>query len=116
VIAQLSGCGAPGGNNSTATPPANGQGFSCPTGQSDVMQYFAMMMEKRQQEFTNGQPNPVYSEVFPDQDFAASGYWLWLKSASAHGFDVKAFDQSYVYIRSMGTDFGSGDTINLAGL
>jgi len=64
------------------------------------MQYFAMKKQNRQNEFMNGQPNPVYTEVFPDQDFAASGYWFWLKSASAHGFDVKAFDQNYVYIRS----------------
>jgi hypothetical protein len=37
---------------------------------------------------------------FPHDDFAASGDWFWLKSADAHGFDVKAFDQNYVYIRS----------------
>ena len=37
---------------------------------------------------------------FPHDDFAASGDWFWLKSAATHGFDVKAFDQNYVYIRS----------------
>jgi hypothetical protein len=47
-----------------------------------------------------GSPTPIYTEVFPNEDFAASGYWFWLKSPSAHGFDVKAFDQNYVYIRS----------------
>jgi hypothetical protein len=30
-----------------------------------------------------GQPNPIYTEVFPNQDFATTGYWFWLKSASA---------------------------------
>jgi hypothetical protein len=38
---------------------------------------------------------------FPDEDFvAASGYWFWHKSASAHGSDVKAFEQNYVYLPS----------------
>ena len=64
------------------------------------MQYFAMDMQNRETQFMNGQPNPIYTQVFPDEDFAASGYWFWLKSASAHGFDVKAFDPNYVYIRS----------------
>jgi len=31
---------------------------------------------------------------FPDEDFAASGDWFWLKSAGAHPYDVKAFDQN----------------------
>jgi hypothetical protein len=64
------------------------------------MQYFALMKDTRENQFMQGQPNPIYTEVFPNQDFATTGYWFWLKSASAHGFDVKAFDQQYVYIRS----------------
>jgi len=48
----------------------------------------------------NGPQNPIYTEVFPDEDFASSGYWFWLKSVTANGFDVKAFDQNYVYLRS----------------
>jgi hypothetical protein len=65
-----------------------------------MMQYFAMSQQNRHSQFLNGQPNPIYTEVFPDQDFAASGYWFWLKSVTANGFDVKAFDQNYVYLRS----------------
>jgi len=64
------------------------------------MQYFAMAKQNRDSQFMNGQQNPIYTEVFPDEDFAASGYWFWLKSATANGFDVKAFDQNYVYMRS----------------
>ena len=64
------------------------------------MQYFVMSKQNRDNQFMNGQPTSIYTEVFPDEDFAASGYWFWLKSASAHGFDVKAFDQNYIYIRS----------------
>lgn len=91
-------CGS--GMPPASSSPSLAQGFSCPTGQSDVMQYFAMNMQDRASQFMNGQPNPIYTEVFPNEDFAASGYWFWLKSSSAHGFDVKAFDQNYVYIRS----------------
>lgn len=64
------------------------------------MQYFAMSKQNRGSQFLKGQQNSVYTEVFPDDDFASTGYWFWLKSASAHGFDVKAFDQNYIYIRS----------------
>lgn len=76
------------------------QDFSCPAGQADVMKYFAMNRERRASQFLDGKPNPVYTEVFPDSDFAPSGYWFWLKSPKAHGFDVKSFDEKYVYMRS----------------
>ncbi len=105
AVLQLAGCGGGSGSSAASnpggtTPPNNGQNLSCPAGQTDVMQYFAMNKQTRALQFMNGQPNSIYTEVFPDQDFASSGYWFWLKSASAHGFDVKAFDQNYVYIRS----------------
>ena len=48
----------------------------------------------------SGKPNSIYTEVFPNEDFAAAGYWFWLKSSKAHGFDVKAFDPDHVYMRS----------------
>jgi hypothetical protein len=76
------------------------QEFTCPAGEADTMKYFVMSAESRADHFMNGQPNPIYTEVFPDTDFAASGYWFWLKSSSAHGFDVKSFDEHYVYMRS----------------
>jgi hypothetical protein len=64
------------------------------------MQYFAMDKQNRETQFMSGLQNPIYTEVFPDEDFAATGYWFWLKSSEAHGFDVKAFDQNYIYIRT----------------
>jgi hypothetical protein len=97
---SLCNCGTGARPASSPPPPPNADNFSCPAGQTDVMQYFVMGKQNRESQFMNGQPNPIYTEVFPDQDFAASGYWFWLKSASAHGFDVKAFDQNYAYIRS----------------
>jgi hypothetical protein len=76
------------------------QDFSCPAGQADVLKYFVMNKERRASQFLDGSPNPIYTQVFPDNDFASRGYWFWLKSPKAHGFDVKSFDEKYVYMRS----------------
>ena len=76
------------------------QGFSCPAGQADVMKYFVMSEARRGSQFLEGDPNPIYTLVFPNTDFPARGYWLWLKGPKAHGFDVKSFDEKYVYMRS----------------
>ena len=64
------------------------------------MKYFVMGRDRRADHFMNGKPNPIYTQVFPDADFAAQGYWFWLKSPKAHGFDAKSFDEKYVYMRS----------------
>jgi hypothetical protein len=76
------------------------QEFSCPAGHEDIMKYFVMDRERRANHFVDGKPNPIYTQVFPDIDFAGQGYWFWLKSRKAHGFDVKSFDAKYVYMRS----------------
>jgi hypothetical protein len=76
------------------------QQFSCPAGETDVMKYFVMAQNLRANQFMSGTSNPIYTEVFPNEDFADSGYWFWLKSAAGNGFDVKAFDERYVYMRS----------------
>jgi hypothetical protein len=112
VVLQLSGFVLPfllmwgcGGSNpptgTTPSPtPTPSPNFSCPASQDDMMTFFAMNQQTREKQFMNGSPNPIYTEVFPNLDFAPTGYWFWLKSADAHGFDVKAFDQNYIYIRS----------------
>ncbi|MCU1295738.1 MAG: hypothetical protein JWO91_16 [Acidobacteriaceae bacterium] len=79
---------------------SSAQNFACPAGQIDIMKYFTLDETRRPNQFMSGSPNPIYTEVYPNQDFATSGYWFWLKSPSAHGFDVKAFDQNYVYMRA----------------
>jgi hypothetical protein len=76
------------------------QEFSCPAGQTDVMKYFVMAKDKRGGEFMSGTKNSIYTQVFPDQDFAKAGYWLWLKSPAGHGFDVKAYGKDYVFMRA----------------
>ncbi len=84
----------------TSCALTHAQEFSCPSGQADVMKYFVMNRERRHGHFLKGEPNSIYTQVFPDQDFASEGYWFWLKSPKAHGFDVKAFDERYIYMRS----------------
>lgn len=79
---------------------AHAQDFSCPRGQADVMKYFVMSKERRAHHFMDGQPNPIYTQTFPERDFADTGYWFWLKSKKAHGFDVKSFDNERIYMRS----------------
>lgn len=76
------------------------QEFSCPAGQADVMKYFVMNKANRASQFMSGSKNPIYTEVFPNLDFAEAGYWFWLKSASGNGFDVKAYDKDYVFMRA----------------
>jgi hypothetical protein len=73
--------------------------FFCPAGQEDTMQYFVMRKDLREDHYLSGEANPSYTKIFPDVDFAPTGYWFWLKSSEAHGFDIKAFDEKYVYIR-----------------
>jgi hypothetical protein len=76
------------------------QEFSCPAGQADMMKYFVLAQSLRSTEYMSGSPNPIYTDVFPNEDFADSGYWFWLKSITANGFDVKSFDENYIYMRS----------------
>jgi len=73
--------------------------YSCPPGQEDAMQYFVMRKELRENHYLSGEANPIYTNIFPDVDFAPAGYWFWLKSSEAHGFDIKAFDEKHIYIR-----------------
>ncbi len=65
-----------------------------------MMKYFAMAKHYRVDQFMSGTTNPIYTKVFRNQDFAEKGYWFWLKSVVGDGFDVKAFDKNYVYMRS----------------
>ena len=45
------------------------QGFSCPAGQADVMKYFVMTEARRSSQFLQGDPNPIYTQMFPNRDF-----------------------------------------------
>jgi len=64
------------------------------------MKYFVLSGNLRGTQNLKGNGNPIYTRVVPNQDFAQTGYWFWLKSQKGNGFDVKAFDANYVYMRS----------------
>lgn len=74
--------------------------FSCPAGKADIMKYFVMSKSRRSQHHLTGSTNSVYTQVFPNEDFTPQGYWFWIKSPKAHGFDVKVFDRDRVYMRA----------------
>jgi len=74
--------------------------FACPAGKEDMMKYFVMDQSRRSGSFLKGSANSIYTQVFPDQDFAAEGHWFWLKSAAGNGFDVKAFNRDRIFMRS----------------
>ena len=84
--------------------------FSCPAGQEDAMQYFVMRKDLREDHYLSGEANPSYTKIFPDVDFAPSGYWFWLKSPEAHGFDIKTFDEKYIYIRGTELEWKDNST------
>jgi len=84
--------------------------FSCPAGQEDAMQYFVMRKDLRENHYLSGEANPSYTKMFPDVDFAPTGYWFWLKSPEAHGFDIKAFDEKYIYIRGTELEWKDNST------
>lgn len=90
--------------------PARSQSFSCPLGTEDMMNYFVMGYPGRTTNFMGpGNSNPIYTTIVPDQGatFASSGYFVWTKSVSGYPWDVKTFDQNYVYDRT--TELSWGD-------
>jgi hypothetical protein len=93
--------------NETTSDPAQ---FVCPAGQEDAMQYFVMRKDLRNDHYLSGEANPSYTKIIPDVDFAASGYWFWLKSSEAHGFDIKVFDEKNIYIRATELDWKDNTT------
>jgi hypothetical protein len=82
---------------------AQAQTFSCPTGTEDMLNYFIMGYPNRVDHYMGpGNANPIYSSINPDlqADFAAQGYFVWVKGANGYPWDIKSFDANYIYDRS----------------
>src|SRR6266699_2055295 len=82
---------------------AGAQTFSCPAGTEDMLNYCVMNYPDRADYYMGpGNANPIYSAIFPDNglSFAATGYFVWTKGANGYPWDVKTFDQNFVYDRS----------------
>lgn len=76
---------------------------SCPNGTEDMLNYFTMAYPNRLQHYMGpGNANPIYTSISPDlgSSFAASGQFLWMKSAQGYPWDIKTYDSSYVYDRT----------------
>jgi len=82
---------------------SHAQTFPCPAGTEDMLNYFIMNYPDRADYYMGpGNANPIYSSIFPDNgvSFAATGYFVWTKGANGYPWDVKTFDQNFVYDRS----------------
>jgi hypothetical protein len=76
---------------------------SCPAGTEDMMNYFSMGYPNRlSNHMAPGNANPIYSNIVPDlgTNFAVSGYMVWAKSSTGYPWDIKSFDQKYIYDRT----------------
>jgi hypothetical protein len=68
-----------------------------------MLKYFVLAYPNRTTSYLGpGNANPIYTSVFPEKgnNYAISGYFLWIKSASGYPWDVKPFDSDFVYDRS----------------
>jgi hypothetical protein len=86
-----------------AAGASSAQTFFCPTSTEDMLNYFIMNYPDRADYFMGpGNANPIYSSIFPDNgsSFSATGYFVWTKGAGGYPWDVKTFDQGFVYDRS----------------
>lgn len=85
--------------------------FTCPRGYEDMMNYFVMASPNRVDNHMGpGNANPIYTSIVPDNGtnhYASSGYFLWIKSAAGYPWDIKTFDNQYVYDRA--TELGWDD-------
>jgi len=67
------------------------------------MAYFTMGYPSRLTNFMGpGNANPIYTTIVPDdgESFAQTGYFVWTKSSIGYPWDVKTFDEKYIYDRS----------------
>ncbi len=68
-----------------------------------MLYYFTMGDANRLSNYMGpGNANPIYTTIVPDlgASFPSGGYFIWTKSSVGYPWDVKAFDQSYIYDRT----------------
>lgn len=82
---------------------SKGQTFTCPAGKEDMLNYFVMAYPNRTTNYMGpGNANPIYTTIVPDlgASFATSGYFVWAKGSQGYPWDIKSFDQNYIYDRT----------------
>ena len=76
-----------------------------------MLNYFVMGYPNRVDQYmAPGNANPIYTSIVPDygnNTYAANGYFIWTKSVSGYPWDIKTFDENYIYDRS--TELGWTD-------
>lgn len=83
--------------------PAYSQSFTCPSGTEDMLEYFVMGYPNRSTHYMGpGNANPIYFTIVPELEtkFATSGYFVWVKGSDGYPWDVKTFDENYIYDRT----------------
>jgi hypothetical protein len=83
--------------------PVCAQVASCPSGTEDMLNYFVMAYPDRlSNNMGPGNANPVYTNIEPElgDKFATNGHFLWTKSSVGYPWDIKTFDQNYIYDRT----------------
>jgi hypothetical protein len=72
-------------------------GSACPAGSEDMMNWFTMSADLRQDNHLEGTGNPMYTEVRPPADDGV-GEFIWTKSKKGYPWDVKLYDSEKIYI------------------
>lgn len=70
---------------------------ACPTGTEDMLNWFTMSADLRQDHHLEGTGNPMYTEVLPPGDDGV-GEFVWTKSKKGYPWDVKLYDNEKIYI------------------
>jgi hypothetical protein len=79
------------------------ESMNCPSGTEDMMNYFTLGDPNRLNNYMGpGNANPIYTTIVPDlgSNFSTSGYFVWTKSSLGYPWDIKTFDQNYIYDRT----------------
>ncbi len=93
-----------------ASVGAHAQTFACPAGTEDMMNYFLMSYPDRiDKHMGPGNANPAYNVIVPESGpgYPAQGVFFWIKSVKGYPWDVKTFDDKYIYDR--GTELNWND-------
>jgi len=70
---------------------------ACPSGTEDMLNWFTMAPDLRDDHHLEGTNNPMYTTVLPpDED--GLGQFIWTKSKKGFPWDVKLYDDRNIYI------------------
>ena len=77
-------------------PAARGES-GCPSGTEDMLNWFTMAPDLRDDHHLEGTNNPMFTTVLPPDDDGL-GKFIWTKSKKGFPWDVKLYDDHSIYI------------------